>query len=85
MSVINVGLLIGPLSVKCKDPGSLGKDRLFCWKKNFAHFAARFRHFPASAHTKSGSAQLGHFPGRFFAAPAYRSMCVSYVTTVSTA
>jgi len=33
VSVINVGLLIGPLSVKSKDPGFLGKDSLFYWKK----------------------------------------------------
>jgi len=31
--VINVGLRIGPLSVKSKDPCSLGKDSLFYWKK----------------------------------------------------
>jgi len=28
-------------------------------------FADRLRHFPASAHTKSGSARQGHFPARF--------------------
>jgi len=33
VSVINVGLRIGPLSVKSKDPGSFGKDSLFYWKK----------------------------------------------------
>jgi len=38
VSVKNVGLLIGPLSVKSKDPGSLCKDSLFYWKKNFALF-----------------------------------------------
>jgi len=73
--VINVGLCVGPLSVKSKDPGSLGKDRLFYWKKTLRNchaqnredsvgvvqllsssqnltrtfFAARLRHFPASA------------------------------------
>jgi len=31
--MINVGLRIGPLSVKSKDPGSLGKDSLFYWRK----------------------------------------------------
>jgi len=32
-SMINVGLHIRPLSVKSKDPGSLGKDSLFYWEK----------------------------------------------------
>jgi len=32
--VINVGLRIGPLSEKSKDPGSLGKNSLFYWGKN---------------------------------------------------
>jgi len=31
--VINVGLRIGPLSVKSEDPGSLGKASLFYWNK----------------------------------------------------
>jgi len=58
VSVKNVGLLIGPLSVKSKDPGSLCKDSLFYWKKTSHFFAARLRHFPASAHTKSSSARF---------------------------
>ena len=32
-SLINVGLHIRPLSVKSTDPGFLGKDSLFYWKK----------------------------------------------------
>jgi len=49
VSVINVGLRTGPLSVKSKDPGSFGKDSLFYWKKT-----SRNRH----AQNRDGSADV---------------------------
>jgi len=62
VSVINVGLLTGPLSVRSKVPGSLGKDSLFYWGKHSDFFVARI-----------GVAQA--FSGLVFVAPssAYRS------------
>ena len=70
VSVKNVGLLIGPLSVKSKDPGSLCKDSLFYWKKA-SHF------FCGSAQTFSGFGSHKIQLGSVFVARAYGSSPVT--------